>query len=349
MTSLLRDFWYVATPANKLKPGQLMAKKMLGEPIVVGRRQDGEVFALRDICPHRGIPLHHGWIEGDGVFCCYHGWKFNTSDGVCSEIPSLTEHDRLDISRICVTSYPCREIQGHIWVFIPADSKREINQENLPPVPTISDFGKLTPKVAETITFDCNIDHAVVGLMDPAHGPYVHTSWWWRSGPRQFRVKEKQYEPVPLGFRLAPYDMPVSAKPYKILGSKVSIEIVFQLPSVRTEILRGDRHLACAFTAITPIDENHCEVHQSLYYTIPWLAFLTPLLRYLTLQFLKQDRDVVIKQQEGLSYHPALMLIDDADTQAKWYYRLKQEYEKSQAEKRDFVNPIKAQILRWRS
>ncbi len=130
MTSLLRDFWYVATPANKLKPGQLMAKKMLGEPIVVGRREDGEVFALRDICPHRGIPLHHGWIEGDGVYCCYHGWKFNTSDGVCSEIPSLTEHDRLDISRICVTSYPCREIQGHIWVFIPADSKREINQEN---------------------------------------------------------------------------------------------------------------------------------------------------------------------------------------------------------------------------
>ncbi len=72
------------------------------------------------------------------------------------------------------------------------------------------------------------------------------TSWWWRSGPRQFRVKEKQYEPVPLGFRLAPYDMPVSAKPYKILGNKVSIEIVFELPSVRTEILRGDRHLACA-------------------------------------------------------------------------------------------------------
>ncbi len=36
---------------------------------------------------------------------------------------------------------------------------------------------------------------------------------------------------------------------------------------------------------------------------------------------------VVIKQQEGLSYHPALMLIDDADTQAKWYNRLKQEYE----------------------
>jgi phenylpropionate dioxygenase-like ring-hydroxylating dioxygenase large terminal subunit len=349
MSSLLRDFWYVATPSHKLKPGQLIDKKMLGEPIVVGRRSDGEVFALRNICPHRGIPLHHGWIEGEGVCCCYHGWKFNTSDGKCSEIPSLTEHDTLDISRIGVRSYPCRDIQGHIWVFIPADTKGEIDTENLPPVPTIADFGKMTPKIAETSIFDCHIDHAVIGLMDPAHGPYVHTSWWWRSGPRKFRVKEKVYEPVPMGFRLAPYEMPVSAKPYKLLGNKVSIEIVFQLPSVRTEILRGDRHQACAFTAITPIDENQCEVHQSLYYTIPWLAPLTPLLRYLSLRFLDQDRDVVIKQQEGLRYDPALMLIDDADTQAKWYFRLKQEYEKSRTENREFINPVQTRVLRWRS
>jgi phenylpropionate dioxygenase-like ring-hydroxylating dioxygenase large terminal subunit len=339
----------VATPSHKLKPGQLIDKKMLGEPIVIGRRSDGEVFALRNICPHRGIPLHHGWIEGEGVCCCYHGWKFNTSDGQCSEIPSLTEHDTLDISRIGVRSYPCRDIQGHIWVFIPSETKGAINTENLPPVPTIADFGKMAPKIAETSRFDCHIDHAVIGLMDPAHGPYVHTSWWWRSGPRKFRVKEKVYEPVPMGFRLAPYEMPVSAKPYKLLGNQVSIEIVFQLPSVRTEILRGDRHQACAFTAITPIDENQCEVHQSLYYTIPWLAPLTPLLRYLSLRFLDQDRDVVIKQQEGLRYDPSLMLIDDADTQAKWYFRLKQECEKSRTENREFINPVQMQVLRWRS
>jgi phenylpropionate dioxygenase-like ring-hydroxylating dioxygenase large terminal subunit len=236
-----------------------------------------------------------------------------------------------------------------VWVFIPSETTGEIEVASLPPVPTVVDFGKSNPKIAETLIFDCHIDHAVIGLMDPAHGPYVHTSWWWRSGPRQFRVKEKVYEPVPMGFRLAPYEMPVSAKPYKILGNKVSIEIVFQLPSVRAEILRGDRHRACAFTAITPTDENHCEVHQSLYYTIPWLAPLTPLLRYLSIRFLDQDRDVVIKQQEGLEYDPALMLIDDADTQAKWYFRLKQEYERARAEGREFVNPVRTRVLRWRS
>lgn len=349
MTTLLRNFWYVALPGHKLKPGQLVGKKILGEPILLGRREDGQVFAMRDICPHRGIPLKYGWIEDEGVCCCYHGWKFDTKDGRCCDIPSLTEYDKLDIKRIQVFTYPCREVQGNIWVYIPTQLKGEINESQLPPVPLIPDFGQAKPGISETLHFACDVDQAVIGLMDPAHGPYVHTSWWWRSGPRKFRVKEKLYEPIPMGFRLAPYEMPVSAKPYKILGQKVSIEIIFELPCLRTEILRGDRHKACLFTAITPIDEHQCEVHQSVYWTIPWFGIFKPLFRWLTIEFLGQDRDVVIKQQEGLAYNPPVMLIDDADTQAKWYYSLKREYENSQQEKRAFKNPIEARVLRWRS
>ncbi len=347
MSTLLRNFWYVALPGKQLKPGKMVHKKMLGEPILVGRRQDGEVFAMRNICPHRGIPLSYGWVEGDGVCCCYHGWKFNTHDGRCSDIPSITEHDTLDISRIQVRTYPCREIQGNIWVYFAADSK--IDPAKLPPVPTIADFGKVEPGVSEEIHFACHIDQAAIGLMDPAHGPYIHTSWWWRSGPRQFRVKEKRYEPIPLGFRLVPYNMPVSAKPYKLLGNNVSIEITFALPSFRTEILRGDRYSACLMTAITPIDETQCVAFQSIYWTVPWLGIFKPLISFLTRRFLGQDRDVVIKQQEGLIYNPPLMLIDDADTQAKWYFRLKQEYERSLLENRPFKNPVESKILRWRS
>ncbi|MEM9903827.1 MAG: aromatic ring-hydroxylating dioxygenase subunit alpha [Cyanobacteria bacterium P01_D01_bin.44] len=351
MINLLRDFWYVAIPSRTLKPGQLLGKKLLGEPIVVGRHQNGDVFALRDICPHRGIPLHHGWVEDGGLRCCYHGWKFDTKDGQCAEIPSLVDVDALDLTRICVQAYPCQDVQGHIWVYVPqvSESGNGRMPASLPPVPIIRGFGDLQPNVTETLRFDCDIDQAVIGLMDPAHGPYVHTAWWWRSGPRKFRVKEKQYEPTPLGFRLSPYVMPDSAKPYKLLGSKVSIEIVFELPGLRTELLEGNRYQACAFTAITPIDEGHCEVHQSLYWTFPDFGLARPLGRYMIRQFLGQDRDVVIKQQEGLAYNPAVMLIDDADTQAKWYYRLKREYAQAQQERRVFQNPIKPTVLRWRS
>jgi hypothetical protein len=84
---------------------------------------------------------------------------------------------------------------------------------------------------------------------------------------------------------------------------------LFPLPSLRTEILRGDRHTACLFTAVTPIDENRCELHQSLYWTMPWMGVFRPILRLLTRLFLAQDRDVVIKQQEGLAYNSGMMLI----------------------------------------
>ena len=54
-------------------------------------------------------------------------------------------------------------------------------------------------------------------------------------------------------------------------------------------------------------------------------------------------------QQQGLRYRPVLSLIDDADTQARWYYRLKQEYRRARAEGRPFANPVQPRTLRWRS
>ena len=54
-------------------------------------------------------------------------------------------------------------------------------------------------------------------------------------------------------------------------------------------------------------------------------------------------------QSEGLRHRPPLMFVDDADTQAKWYHRLKNEYVRAAAEKRPFVNPMKERVLRFRS
>ena len=58
---------------------------------------------------------------------------------------------------------------------------------------------------------------------------------------------------------------------------------------------------------------------------------------------------MVIQQQEGLKYDPALMLIDDADTQAKWYFRLKKEWQAACDEGRPFRNPVQGRTLFWYS
>ncbi len=92
----LRDLWYMPALAAKLSPGDMRREMLLGEPVLLGRNHGGEVFALRDICPHRGVPLSAGRIKPDNsVECPYHGWRFR-KDGVCSAIPSLVPGQDFD-------------------------------------------------------------------------------------------------------------------------------------------------------------------------------------------------------------------------------------------------------------
>src|SRR5262249_9859942 len=97
------------------------------------------------------------------------------------------------------------------------------------------------------------------------------------------------------------------------------------------------------------IDNATVELNNCLYWTMPWLDVLRPALLPFIRKFLGQDRDALGRQSEGLKYDPQLMLVGDADLQARWYYRLKREYVAARAENRPFVNPVEARALRWRS
>ena len=340
--SFLKGFWYLAAMATALKPGRTLAARLLGEPLLLGRSREGEVFALRDICPHRGVPLRYGRFDGRELACAYHGWRFRP-DGSCAAIPSLAPGQDLDLARIGVRSYPCRELQGNLWVYMAEDGEQPEAPPDLPAMP-----GRMA-QVAVSTVFPCDLDHAAFGLMDPSHAAFVHTSWWWKKDARRLRLKEKAFEPAPLGWRMVRHALPPENRVYRLLGRNVTTEITYRLPGLRIEQIQGERHAAMALTALTPLDSQTTEVHQSLYCSLPWVAPFKPLLRRLALGFLNQDRDMVARQQEGLMDGPALLLIDDADTQAKWFYRLKREWLAAEAEGRAFKNPLRGTTLRWRS
>lgn len=42
---------------------------------------DGELYALADRCPHRGVPLSDGFLDGATVGCRSHGLRFNVRTG----------------------------------------------------------------------------------------------------------------------------------------------------------------------------------------------------------------------------------------------------------------------------
>ena len=66
--------------------------------------------------------------------------------------------------------------------------------------------------------------------------------------------------------------------------------------------------------------------------------------------FVRQDQLTMIQQAEGLKHNPSLMLIDDADRPAKWYFELKQARLESQATGAPMRHPMSGLVtLRWRS
>ncbi|HEX3756067.1 MAG TPA: aromatic ring-hydroxylating dioxygenase subunit alpha [Rhizomicrobium sp.] len=340
-SQFLRDLWYAAALARGVRKGGMRREMLLGEPVVIGRMRSGELFALRDICPHRGVPLSAGRIMPEGtVECPYHGWRFR-SDGVCSAIPSLVEGQDLDPGKIKVRSYPVREQDGLIWVYVAA-KPGEAPKSEPPRVPVEN----ATPRWTEVQTFHCGIDHAVIGLMDPAHGPYVHDHWWWKKTPR---VKEKHYAPLPNGFVMTAHK---PSKPvYSLLGD-VTTEITFELPSTRFEIIQGKLlgkpFKVVGLTLCTPRDGDTTDTIQVFYWPA-WLGFIKPFFWALGRTFIGDDRKIVELQREGLKFNPSLMLIQDSDQPAIWYHRVKKAWAESVENGTPFVNPVQERVLRWKS
>jgi phenylpropionate dioxygenase-like ring-hydroxylating dioxygenase large terminal subunit len=355
-TTLIYDDWYPAIRASEIAGKRLAKAILLGIPLVLGRTAKGSYFAMRDSCPHRGIPLSYGWFDGQQVTCKYHGWGFEPVSGQCREIPSLTERDLLDPCRIYATAFPCEERDGHVWVYVPQSGRRRLRAEDLsqlPAVPEVPKFSRRFHSAYLTADLPCNIDHGIIGLMDPAHGPFVHQAWWWRSRA-SIHEKEKQFEPIQNGFRMTAHQPSANSAPYKLLGvygEPITTTIDFVLPNRRYEIIRCGEKWFASLTTVAPTIENHCRIDVcaawNVFLNVP---FLTPIAKFFGRRFVAQDQLTMIQQAEGLKYNPSLMLIDDADRPAKWYFELKQARLESQATGKPMRHPMDGPVtLHWRS
>lgn len=351
---LIFDDWYPALRSEELKAHKLVKAMLLGIPLVLGRRADGKIFAMRDSCPHRGIPLSCGWFDGKDVTCKYHGWAFEPVSGQCTEIPSLTRHDTLDPKRIFASAFPCEERDGYAWVYVPGPGGGRVGEDRaLPPVPEVPKFGDRYRSAHLTAELPCNVDHGIIGLMDPAHGPFVHQAWWWRTR-KSIHEKQKHFEPIAEGFRMSAHAPSGNSAPYKLLGvygEPITTTIDFVLPNRRYESIRCGKKWFASLTTVTPITPNTCRIDVcaawNIFYRVP---LVTTIAKFFGARFVAQDQVTMIQQAEGLKYNPSLMLIDDADRPAKWYFALKQSRLKSAASGEPFQHPISGPVeLHWRS
>ncbi|WP_419252504.1 Rieske 2Fe-2S domain-containing protein [Caulobacter sp. ErkDOM-YI] len=344
------DAWYVAALSPDLKAGKMEHRELLAEPVLLGRTKAGAAYAIRDVCPHRAAALSAGKVRteadgGESIECPYHGWRFGT-DGACTAIPSLTADSDLDISKVRVRRYPVVEQQGLVWIWMSSDARFDGEPPEAPPVIPGVVGGK--PKLVDALDYDIHIDHAVLGLIDPAHGPYVHQQWWWRTTASQHE-KTKRFAPSEAGFTMVRHEPSKNSKAYAILGGEPLTEITFRLPGLRWEHVTVGKKQVLALSAMTPINANKTRMNQIMWSDHWAFTALYPIIRIAARAFLRQDGYIVGVQSQGLQSNPPLMWVGDADQQARWYQQCKREWQASRAEGRAFVNPVQDTVLRWRT
>lgn len=365
----LTDIWYFICPSSDVAKGKMARHIICDQPINLGRNVKGEVFAMRDVCPHRAAPLSNGRLVEEGgkscVECPYHGWRMNQDDGVCAKLPALSDTRRFPVEKVRVPIYLLHEEHGLIWIYIPDDIKRFDGVPKTPPPVIPHAAGGLSrkggPRMRITVPAIGPYDEAVIGLVDPAHTPYVHEQWFWRnSADAQEKIKE--YEPCRdengkdyAGFVMKAHPPASNGRAYKLIGGDLTTEIEFRLPGTRLETIRNEKYTILGLTCITPLEKGQSSITQMFFWDMPLLSIVRPLIQPLATTFLGQDGAILSGQSANINFFAArgekinMLYADHPDELAKWYLALKKSWNASQETGDDFENPIQPAKLYWKT
>ena len=80
----LRSFWQPVYHCVDIAPGEAKPLRLMNEGFTLYRGASGTPHLVARSCPHRGMQLSAGAVEGDAIRCFYHGWKYD-GDGRCVE------------------------------------------------------------------------------------------------------------------------------------------------------------------------------------------------------------------------------------------------------------------------
>lgn len=108
--TFLHNAWYVAGFSEEIAAGDMLARRILDQPLLLLRRTDGTLVAMLDRCPHRFAPLSMGTFDGETVTCRYHGLGFS-GNGACAHNPHGPT------AGLKVAIWPVCEQDGLVWVW----------------------------------------------------------------------------------------------------------------------------------------------------------------------------------------------------------------------------------------
>ena len=163
----VRNGWYVAAFTHEVSH-ELLGRTILNEPVVIYRKEDGEVTAVGGRCPHRHFPLAKSCLKGDVIVCGYHGIAFGP-DGQCVDVPSQAHTPK----SYRIPTYPVAEHGA--WLFIWMGDPEQADVSLLPDLREIGVEGSgltLKPMFVEHVKGRYQLLND--NLLDLSHLAFLH-------------------------------------------------------------------------------------------------------------------------------------------------------------------------------
>ncbi len=159
-----RQFWLAIFQSRDLDAEWSKPIKILGENLTLFRGTSGKVYLVGNRCAHRGTQLSTGIVDGEGIRCIYHGWKFDGS-GQCVDQPSEPCSFADDVK---IKSYPCIEYLGLVFAYM---------GEGAPPSPPRyphfeGDGVLFSHQLVRPINFFQNLENSI----DEVHIGFLHAN-----------------------------------------------------------------------------------------------------------------------------------------------------------------------------
>jgi phenylpropionate dioxygenase-like ring-hydroxylating dioxygenase large terminal subunit len=292
---VLRGYWYIACRSKQLAKGPL-ARTIAGEPVAVFRDASGKAAALADRCAHRNLALSRGAVTDAGLRCAYHGWTWG-ADGHCTRIPSACGGD---CTAIRVKSYPVREQQGFVWVWL---ASPEIEQPITEPTvfPHLGERG-WRHFIMERV-FEADAFHCVENFLDVPHTAHVHRGLFRGEESKEIEIQitsgvdwieaeflgEERMDSW-IGKLLVP------------MGSRIRHVDRFQLPYVtRVDYEMSENRRYVVMSQCTPEGPERTRVFTYLgFQFVPFGALIQTIFQPFAGAILNQDVDILKQQTDDL-------------------------------------------------
>lgn len=162
-----KDQWWIAAYSSEVGR-TLLARTILGQRVVLYRKESGEAVAVAGYCPHRNYPLENGSLVGDAIRCGYHGFEFSGT-GMCTKIPSQL----LVMGKPVLPTYPLVEKCGVLWIWTGDPGRADLSK--LPDAEAIGlGAAGWQVTVSPMITIAGRYSLLIENLMDLTHVSFIH-------------------------------------------------------------------------------------------------------------------------------------------------------------------------------